>query len=87
MINWLRCFILGHKFVSRYFSGKTFDTHDRLTGKTVKGNFYEMRINSFCHRCGKLNREFVYNDNSSTDQNKQQSSKLTTTGKVHDKND
>lgn len=49
----LICFLFGHEIVVKAATGQQFDTIDRLTGESTKGNYYVWRRMEFCVRCGK----------------------------------
>jgi hypothetical protein len=58
MIKYLICLILGHKFVSKAFTGETMEITNYL-GQKLKTSLYEYQQSKFCLRCGKPNKNII----------------------------
>lgn len=53
MISKLVCFLIGHTFREKAFTGKTYEVVDRLTGGKLIGQYYVWKKCDQCPRCGK----------------------------------
>lgn len=58
MLIKLFCYLWGHKFIVKAFTGKTFKTYHPLVNEQIDGHYWKYEQIAFCSRCGIKNPYF-----------------------------
>jgi len=55
MIKKVLCYLFGHKFIAKCYTGEQYRTYHPLTGIKTIGEYFRYEAQKWCLRCGCIN--------------------------------